>query len=223
MADVRLESYDGDVLELPDVCLQCGAPATVHKRKKFSWFPPWVWILLFCGWLPFLIVALVLTKRRTIAAPLCEQHKNHWLWRQLLVLGSLFGVIAVGVVTGLAMSATENGDNETLSGLLCGGTVILLIVWVILAVVVQATSIRPKEITDRGIRLTGVAPAFVEAYEEEWRIAPDRLDDLARERWHDPRRAGRSGKPALDDDERIQPGEDDDRRQPPDTFQEGTH
>lgn len=219
MSDVRLESYNGGVRELPDVCMQCGESAALRKRKKFSWYPQWVWLLLFCGWLPFIIVALVLTKRCTVEASLCEQHKNHWLWRQLLVLGSLLGVIAVGVVAWMAVLAAENDADETLSGLVCGGSVVLLIVWVILAVVVQSTSIRPKEITDRGITLTGVAPAFVEAYERAWRIVPEHLDDVARERWNDSRRGNRNDKPSLDDD-RIQP-EDDDRRQPPDAFREG--
>jgi hypothetical protein len=222
MADLRLESFKGGMSELPDVCMVCGAPATLRKRKKFSWFPPWIWILLFCSWLPFLIVALVLTKRRTIDVPLCEEHKNHWLWRQLLVYGSLFGVILVGVVAGIAMNENEKGGDVPLSDFLCGGTVILLIVWVILAVVVQVTSIRVKEITDRNIKLSGVAPEFVEAYEQAWHIEPERLDSLAREHWNDPHRASRGGNPTLDDDDRIQPGDDDDRRPPPDSFQEGT-
>jgi hypothetical protein len=74
------------VKNLPDVCLRCGAPATLHKSKTFSWHPPWVYVLLIAGLLPFAIVAIVLTKRRRVEAPLCEQHKHHWLIRQLLIL-----------------------------------------------------------------------------------------------------------------------------------------
>jgi hypothetical protein len=219
VADVRLESYAGEVLEFPDVCMQCGAPSTVRKRKNFSWFPPWTYLPLFCGGLPvFLIVALIMTKRRTVAAPLCEEHKNHWLWRQLLVVGSLVGVIGVCF---LAAILNDDQGNDPLSGLLCAGSLILLVIWVILAAIVQSTAIRVKEITDSSITLAGVAPAFVEAYEEEWRISPDRLDDSAREYWNADRRGRRGDRPA--DDDRIQSSdEDEERQQPPDAFQEGT-
>src|SRR5262245_60095643 len=98
MATLHLESYDGEVGDLPDLCMQCGAPSAVRKNKRFSWFPPWVWILLFvCGLVPFAIVALVMTKRRTVNVPLCEAHKNHWLWRQLVVVGGLLALIGIFV------------------------------------------------------------------------------------------------------------------------------
>jgi hypothetical protein len=223
MAVLRLDSYDRKVVELPGVCMQCGAPSTLLKTKTFSWFPPWVWILLFvCNVLIFAIVAAIMTKRRTVDVPLCEEHKNHWLWRQLLVIGSLLGVLAIGVVAVMVNSDNGGGDNA-LAGFLCVGSLILLVVWVILAVIVQASSIRPKEITDHGITLTGVSTAFVEAYKEEWHVAPERLDELARERWNQRGHVPRAGRPASEDADRIQPtDEDEGRRAPPDAFQEGT-
>lgn len=42
MAVLRLDSYDRKVVELPNMCMQCRAPATRRKSKTFSWFPPWV-------------------------------------------------------------------------------------------------------------------------------------------------------------------------------------
>jgi hypothetical protein len=100
---------------------------------------------------------------------------------------------------------------------------ILLACWVILAVIVQATSIRAKEITDHNITLTGVSAEFVEAYEKEWHVAPERLDALARERWNQGGRAPRASRPDIEAPKRIQPAEEDEgRRAPPDTFQEGT-
>lgn len=223
MAVLRLDSYDRNEGDLPEVCMQCGAPAALRKSKTFSWFPPWVWVVLFvCNILIFAIVAMIMTKRRTVDVPLCEQHKNHWLWRQLLVLGSLLGVLAVGFVAMLVSSDNGGGDDSPLGGFLCVGSLLVLVAWVILAVIVQSTTIRPKEITDQGITLQGVSKAFVEAYEEEWRVAPERLDEVARERWNQGGRAPRSGRPAVDDAGRIQPAEDDEGRQtPPDTFREG--
>ncbi len=217
MADLRLYSGDERVTALPDLCMQCGEPAALFKRKRFSWFPSWVWILLFvCGLVPFAIVAAVTTKRRTVEAPLCEAHKNHWLARQLLVVGSLFGILLLGGVT-WAVSLDNNARGDDLGGLLCVGSVVMLILWVILAVVVQFNSIRAREITDRDMTLVGVAQEFVNAYQDEWHVAPERLDDLARESWNDSRHTP-SQRPTSEDD-RIRP--EDDRQPPPDTFREG--
>ena len=89
MGVLRLDSYE-EMRELPAVCLRCGAPTVLRKSKTFSWCPQWVWLLLFFGLIPFAIVALILTKRRTILVPLCAKHKNHWLWRQLLMMAGVF-------------------------------------------------------------------------------------------------------------------------------------
>ncbi|HTU18865.1 MAG TPA: hypothetical protein VMG10_12470 [Gemmataceae bacterium] len=223
MAVLRLDSYDRNEVDLPEVCMQCGAPAALRKSKTFSWFPPWVYIVLVvCNILIFAIVAMIMTKRRTVDVPLCEQHKNHWLRRQLLVLGSFLGVLAIGFVAMMVSSDNGGGNDNPLGGIMCVGSVILLVAWVILAVIVQSTSIRPKEITDQGIALQGVSKAFVEAYEEEWRVAPERLDEVARERWNKGGRAPRPGRRVIEDDGRIQPAEEDEGRKPsPDTFQEG--
>jgi hypothetical protein len=222
MAVLRLESYDANVLELPEVCMQCGAPATLHKSKTFSWFPPWVWVLLVvCNILIFAIVAMIMTKRRTVRVPLCEEHKNHWLWRQLLVVGSLLGLLAVGGVSMIALD-NEGGGNDPFGGILCIGSLILLVAWVILAVIVQSTSIRAKEVTDQGIVLSGVSPEFIKAYEEEWHVSPERLDDLARERWNQGRRLPGGARPADEDSDRVRPADEIEDRRPPDTFHEGT-
>lgn len=227
MANLRLHSNESRVTELPDLCMQCGEPAILLKRKQFSWFPPWVWVLLFvCGLLPFAIVAFITTKKRSIEAPLCEAHKNHWLYRQLLVLGSLFGVILVGAVSWVFMLDNDNdfgrGRNNDLGGFLCAGSVLLLILWVIFAVVVQFNSIRAKEITDRDMTLAGVAQEFVRAYEAEWRVDPIQLDDLARQRWNDRRSSPLENRRESDEDERIRL-EDDDRPSPSDGFREDSN
>jgi hypothetical protein len=218
MAVLRLHSYDRNVVELPDVCMQCGAPATLRKTKTFSWFPGWVWILLFiCNVVIFAIVALFMTKRRTVDVPLCEEHQNHWLWRQMLVLGSLLGVLAIGFAAMVA-SSEELRQANPLGGLYCVGSLILLFVWIILAVIVQSTSIHAKEITDRSIVLAGVSKEFVDAYKQAWRVAPEHLDEVVREHWSQGGRASRARRSPAEDTDRIQPAEEDDERRPPPTL-----
>src|SRR5262245_2698918 len=132
MATVYLESYDSDVTDLPDLCMKCGAPSSVRKKRTFSWYPPWVGVLLLAGLVPFVIVAVILTKRCRVVVPLCAQHKNHWLMRQLLVLLSLLGILALGFAATLAVGAASKSGSkgDDLFGMVCMGWVFLLIGWV---------------------------------------------------------------------------------------------
>jgi hypothetical protein len=213
VAKVRLQGYGGPIEGLPEVCLRCGAPGTVFKRKTFSWFPGWIYVLLVTGLVPFLVVALVLTRRRTVEAPLCAEHKNHWLIRQLVVLLSFLFLIVVGLGTFVALGtfADEGGFD-----LVCFGWFILLIAWLILAAVMQMTAIRPIKITDTTITLVGVCDEFVQAYQEVLPRVP--VDELVSEHWQQSRsRSSRPVRRAADESDQVQrPEEDKSRRTPPD-------
>jgi hypothetical protein len=221
MSVVRLESYDNEVEELPDVCMKCGAPSAVLKRKQFAWYPPWVGVLLLAGLIPFAIVAMILTKRCRVEVPLCDRHKNHWLMRQVLVICTLFALLAI--VFGTFIATVDNKGNDSLLGYVCGGWVILMIGWIALACVVHYTSIRPKEITDISITLASVSEQFAEAYEAEEARRPstDRLDELARDRWEEGRRRASANRRRTSDPDRVRrPDEDEGRRSPPDAYRE---
>jgi hypothetical protein len=221
MGVLRLDSDDRSGYDLPDLCMKCGAPAAVRKQKTFSWFPPWVWILLLvCGLVPFAIVAMILTKRRTISVPLCEQHKNHWMWRTLVVVGGFFALIILGIAAMSATTDNPRGGDDLVGGLLCGASLVGLVIWLIAAVILQATSIRASEITDRSMTLTGVSDIFIEAFEQEWRPAPVHLDELAAERWNQGKRLPPAGRGEAA--EHIQRPDEDEDRPPPDAIQEGT-
>src|SRR5947209_3408531 len=104
MAVIRLGRYTGEEDDLPDVCMKCGAPATLRKRKQLSWYPRWVYFLLLVHILVFAIVALATTKRRTVSAPLCDEHKNHWMWRQLVVFLGFAAVVILIVAAAIISS-----------------------------------------------------------------------------------------------------------------------
>jgi hypothetical protein len=199
--------------DVPDLCMQCGAPAEVHREKTFSWYPPWVFVLLLAGLLPFIIVALVLTKKKRVPVPLCRAHRNHWAWRNAVILLSFLGLVGlvIGVSVLLNVAAGPNGFDQY-GGLVCAGSVVGLVVWLVVVAVLQQTAIRPTEITDSSITLTGVSKEFVRAYEENRGASGRDWDD---ERWE----GGRRGR-ARPADERVRPEEDEPRR-PPDAFQEG--
>jgi hypothetical protein len=152
MARVTLDPDRRDY-ELPSVCMYCGAPATRRKSKTFSWHPPWIYILLLVGLLPFMLVALIMTQRLRLSAPLCEQHRYHWGWRQAFVLLSLLGVF--GLIAGLAIfTSARPGQRPLLPGEAWIALPVALLAWVILAIVVQTRTIRPTEITAYTITLT---------------------------------------------------------------------
>ena len=169
MATVRLGRFEVEQRRLPSVCMQCGTEATVHKRKTFSWHPGWVIILILFGLLPWIIVALILTKRITIEAPLCDRHKGHWSWRNWFIWGGLVFVLCLGAVA-IAISASQEnqrGGQNQLVGLICGATVVGGLIWLIAAAIIQTVGIRPTEITNNSITLTHVSTAFVDALAEK--------------------------------------------------------
>jgi hypothetical protein len=167
MATVRISRFEAAERLLPPVCMRCGAEATVLKRKAFSWHPSWVLVLLLAGLLPFLILALVLTKYMTIHAPLCEEHRNHWTWRSLFTWLGLTFFLILGIMA-IIFSVQERGPGAAaVGGLLCLGTLIGGLGWLIAAAIIQLVGIRPTEITNRGMTLTNVSPAFADALEDE--------------------------------------------------------
>jgi hypothetical protein len=219
MATLRLGERPWDEEELPDVCMKCGAPADVHKNHLFRWHPGWVFVLILVHILVYVIVALALTKKRRVRVPLCHAHRHHWVWRQVVLFAGFAVLVLLGFGAMIAFSDSGPGrrGSDALGGLLCGGTVVGLIVWLILVAVLQSTAIRPGEITDRSITLLGVSKEFVRAYEEQQDVA-GRIDELARERWG----RGRGGPPRrVEESDRVRPpDEDETRRAPPDAFQE---
>jgi hypothetical protein len=172
MATVRLGRFEVEQGRLPSVCMACGAPATVRKSKRFAWHPSWVWLLLFAGLLPLIIVAAILTKRMTLLAPFCEQHKRYFFLRNdamgislvLLVLLGCGGFLGVNQVADLGGS-----DWRGLYVFAVGGC---LFAWLVFAAVVGQCSIRPTEITDHSITLVNVSEEFVKAVQPT-RMAED--------------------------------------------------
>jgi hypothetical protein len=189
--------------QLPRICMRCGADATRHKSKMFSWYPPWVIVLLLGGILPYVLVAVILTKRMRIDAPLCQRHRFHWGSRQALILLSLLGVLGL-IVLLVVLTTARQGQQPLLPSAAWWTLPAAFLGWLILIVVVQTTTIRPVEITDYKMTLTSVSPAFADAvreYEMTWRRGPRD----AGERWSDrqARRPRADDGPPPDDFERV--------------------
>jgi hypothetical protein len=221
MSQVRLDRYEADG-RLPMVCMRCGEPATVTRSRNMSWCPPWVGVLFLAGLVPYVIVAMILTKRARVQVPLCDSHKGHWLYRLLIVLGSFFLLLFVGIVGAVLFAVAPRQFQDSAGPFMCLGGAFLFIIWVVVLIVAQNTAIRPREITDDEIMLTGVCNEFVAAVDEaeharlarrreRRRLRDDEDDD------EDEEPAPRRKRPATD------AFEEDDRprkRRPPDVYDE---
>lgn len=171
MPQIKLYAYE--VESLPPVCMRCGAPCDDVVKKKFSWYPSWVWVLILANLIVVIIVASILTRRMTVLAPLCREHRNHWTLRSNMIVGGFFTIILAGAM-GLLF-----GPNE-FAGFLCLGMFGVLLLWVIVAIGSFETSIHPSEITDDGITLERVAPGFIDALEQQRESEPPVLRGIAR-------------------------------------------
>src|SRR5262245_27985929 len=118
MATVRLFNDELEEWELPPFCMRCGAPAALVKYKRFSWGPGWVVALLATGAIgsgPLFLFALILIpillKRKGVAVPLCQRHRNHWLPLQVVLYGGL-GVLAALFSTAVLLWALAEGPAD---------------------------------------------------------------------------------------------------------------
>ena len=169
MATIRITRYEVRKNLLPSVCMVTGEPTGDSKMHTFRWTPPWVGVLILGGLLPYLIVAMILRKQISIDVPLAARKRGHWFVRQAFGLVGVLGCIALGIA-GIIMSAdADNARNQGADfGLILSAVAgVGLVVVIIVALVLQSTCVRPKEITDRDITLAGVHENFVVAMEEE--------------------------------------------------------
>jgi hypothetical protein len=187
MATVRLRLRECREDGLPDVCMQCGDPARHFKDRQFSWYPKWILALLPLGLLPCAIVVSIMTWRRMVTVPLCEAHRNHWLKRQLIGVGALFGTIALIIV--LFVGASElDPKMDTLGPVASILALVLLIAMIVVLAVAAAGTIQPTEITERTITLKNVGQTFVDALEDFREEEEERrfnLDRNVQDRWRD--------------------------------------
>jgi hypothetical protein len=166
MPTIKLSETECRKNLLPDLCMFCGEPSSERKHKNFAWHPSWVWILILVSALIAVILALVLTKRMTVRVPVCERHRGYWM-RRGLVLGLSFTAIAAVSIGVLIFMGQQGPGNDDLTGWLCGGSVVLFFIWLIVAAVYSSNGVRPTEITDRYIKLAGVHQDFVNAIEDD--------------------------------------------------------
>lgn len=184
MATVIIARDDAGDNQLPEVCMRCGQPASTIVRRRFAWHPGWVIWLVFVGILVYVIVAVCLTKRMRLLAPMCEDHKKHWYWRSLIMVGGLLALIVLIIAAATISEEKRALDDQTMT-YVWSGVAGFGFVWLVTVAILHGNAIRPREITDDEMTLIGVAPEFRDAMEED-RASPPLEEKPTRRRLNDP-------------------------------------
>lgn len=136
--------------QLPPICVKSGAPSTTWLKRDLSWHHPLAYLGLLAGLIPFVIIALIMTKRATIHIGLSEQ----WVARrkQWMLIGWGVGLSGLAmIVGGIVLMANEMewgglgmplGFFVGLGGLIAGNF--------------GAAMVTPKKIDDNYVWLKGV-------------------------------------------------------------------
>src|SRR5205823_824723 len=118
MAQVTLRDPEWPGYQLPPVCMRCGAEATVYKTKRFTWYPPWVNVLILAGLIPYAIVVAIMTKRIAVNVPLCGRHRFHWGGRVLLMVLPFFALLGLVAVLVALTSGPGRRGNDTIAAVI---------------------------------------------------------------------------------------------------------
>lgn len=182
MAKIKLGRFEIETGLLPRTCMACGAPADNFVRKTFFWHPGWVAVLILIGLWPYIIVALILTKRMKIPVPLCPRHRKYFLRRSLFVGLGLVVIImaAIGIIAMMSNKKPGGGNSDDFLGFAIAGTGGLFLLWLITAAVLQRNSIRATEITPQSITLGNVSSDFKSALMDVRRSYGDKDSDERR-------------------------------------------
>lgn len=168
MAIVELNRKVAAAGELPAVCVHCGAPAVVYRRRSFSGRTP----ITFTAGLGFLRARL----------PVCERHR-YYTWMRM---GALLGLVAVWATLLFTVGSLDNKPNTPafLAPLApWRGALILACVASMGAIIVARfvtfyTDVRLYGASWDTMWLTGVSDAFADAW-QQWN-ARTWVDDVIR-------------------------------------------
>ncbi len=96
---------------LPPRCVRCNQAEATRVSVTSQWHPPWVYVLLCLGAIPYVIGAMATRQQITIQVPLCQEHQSRRSLGMWLILLGIFGPL--GAIF-LAMAA-----ENTLALALC--------------------------------------------------------------------------------------------------------
>jgi hypothetical protein len=134
---------------LPPRCTKCNEAADPPtKERQLYWVPPWVYILLFAGLLPLLVVYLIVRKKAIVNPGLCAKHKKR------LALGVAIGWAAPTAGIGLLIVSGDQPALAVIGAILIVAGIGFAFAW--------ARSVYARHIDDDEVRLGGFCDAYLD-------------------------------------------------------------
>lgn len=102
-----------DGAELPKRCVHTNQEVDDkgwRKRRPLAWTPPWLFVFIFFGLLPFLLLSILLQKKAKITYSLSKDARGRLAKKRLIALGVMLAGIGVAVGGGSFL----NGDAAVL-------------------------------------------------------------------------------------------------------------
>ncbi|MEE2686334.1 MAG: hypothetical protein VYB09_08485 [Planctomycetota bacterium] len=158
---------------LPGICLKSNQPATQQLKRNLSWHPPVVYIGLLLGLIPFIILALVLSKKATIYIGLTDEWAA--IRKRKIARGWGIMLLSIALGIGILVMGLTNLMPRSLGALACFtgiGSLILFFIGLWYASF-SANVVPPARITTDFVYLKGVHPDFL-ARLPEWPF-PDNM------------------------------------------------
>ena len=149
---------------LPAICLKSNQPATGQLKRNLAWHPPSVYIGLLLGLFPFVIIALILTKKATIYIGLSDE----WFAIRKQKIARAWRIVLLSIALGIGLPIL-GGITQQGPGVICPaalGALVLFLVGVCYGNF-GARLVYPARITADFVYLKGVHPDFL-AQLPEW-------------------------------------------------------
>jgi hypothetical protein len=147
----------GQAVELPPVCVRCGAASSGKPLKKtFSWHNPAIYLVLLISPLIYVIVAVIVRKSMKVNVPLCVEHAK----RRSIAVTLAWALPLIGFVDLFVLPQFKVD---------VGITVLIFTAFLLAGIVIWAvvgSPIRPKLINNARGEFSGFCEVFLQQFPE---------------------------------------------------------
>lgn len=138
---------------LPPRCVKCNRPVRgTIKSRTFYWHSPWIFLLVIVNLLIAMIVAVIVRKKSSHPAALCEEHAA---LRRKIILGAWAAALA-GPFVGVAIAGL--GDPGVLIGVLVA---VVMVLGALIFGSMKGRVMLPRRIDKKIARFSGCGEAFL--------------------------------------------------------------
>jgi hypothetical protein len=170
VAEVQLGRYEAEEGALPPVCIRCGQPATSYKARQLSWLPALTNLLLLINFWPYLLALAFFWHQMTLLAPFCDRHTHYWARRRVFTQVTVILLISV-MLGGLLIYFSSIDAGASGLGMFLFLSWAIGLIWLAGIGLLRWNALRPVDMTEETMTLTGVAPAFASRLRKEKRQA----------------------------------------------------